>query len=314
MKKYSRIKGVAYYLVGLSLRMVFFLSSLLPERVVTCFIKMGTSLYMACAHRYRERIAHNLKIAFGPSFQSEETTCFIKAMGNHLGMSVAEMFFSATHRRTHLINRIHIQGVEHLDKALSLGKGVIAVSAHLGNFTLISMKMVAEGYPFIMLVKESKFKTVAKAIRMLQEKQKGRFIYIQPWKEALRNILASLRRNEIICLIADEKKKHSGIEVDFFGQSAATALGPAIISLRTGSPVVPVFIVRNGDDTHTMHIEPALEHPVTGDRKKDEQALTAAFTKVIERYIRVYPEQWSWINDRWGVTMLKPKAKSHLTS
>jgi len=63
--------------------------------------------------------------------------------------------------------------------------------------------------------------------------------------------------------------------------------------------VVPIFIVRNRDGTHTIHIEPALEHSVTGERREDERALTAAFTKVIERYIRAYPEQWFWINSRW---------------
>ena len=58
---------------------------------------------------------------------------------------------------------------------------------------------------------------------------------------------------------------------------------PRLSRFRTGSPVVPVFIVRNGDGTHTIHIEPPLEHPVTGDRKEDERALTASFTKVIEQ-------------------------------
>jgi lauroyl/myristoyl acyltransferase len=86
-----------------------------------------------------------------------------------------------------------------------------------------------------MLVKESKYKAVAKVLRMLQDKQGGRFIYINPWNEALRKILACLRRNEIICLVADEKKRRSKVDVDFFGQSAATALGPAVISVRTGS-------------------------------------------------------------------------------
>jgi KDO2-lipid IV(A) lauroyltransferase len=63
--------------------------------------------------------------------------------------------------------------------------------------------------------------------------------------------------------------------------------------------VVPVFIVRNRDGTHTIHIEPALEHLITGNRNEDGRALTAAFTRVIERYIRAYPEQWFWINSRW---------------
>ena len=300
------MKVFTYYILGLLMRGVFLLSSLIPERAFVCCARKGAALYVASSRRYRKRIVQNLKIAFGPSYQPEKTEAFIEQLGGHLGTSVAEMFFSATRRRIDLVNRIRIQGAEHLDKALGLGRGVIAVSAHFGNFTLIGMKMCAEGYAFASLVKLPKYTAVANVLRMLQEKQQARFIYVQPWKDALRNILACLRRNEIVCMVTDEKKKHSGVEVDFFGQPAATALGPAVISLRTGSPVVPVFIARNGDGTHTIYIEPALEHPVTGDRKEDERALTAAFTRVIERYIRAYPEQWFWINSRWRYEAVSP--------
>ena len=293
------MKVFAYYLLGLLMQGVFFLSSLIPERAFVSFAKKGAAIYVASSRRYRERIGKNLQIAFGDAYTPEKTEAFIRELGTHLGTSIAEMFFSTTRRRTAMVKRITIAGAEHLEKALALGRGVIAVSAHFGNFTLIGMKMCAEGYPFASLVKLPKYKAVANALRMLQQRQQAGFIYVQPWKEALRSILASLRRNEIVCIIADEKKKRSGVDVDFFGQPAATALGPAVISLRTGSPVVPVFIVRNGDGTHTIHIEPALEHPVTGDRGADERALTAAFTGVIERYIRAYPEQWFWINSRW---------------
>ena len=300
------MKVFTYYILGLLMRGVFVLSSLIPERAFVYCARKGAALYVTSSRRYRKRIAQNLKIAFGPSYQPEKTEVFIEQLGNHLGISIAEMFFSATRRRINLVNRIRIQGAEHLDKALGLGRGVIAVSAHLGNFTLIGMKMCAEGYAFASLVKLPKYTAVANALRMLQEKQQARFIYVQPWKDALRSILACLRRNEIVCMVTDEKKKHSGVEVDFFGQPAATALGPAVISLRTGSPVVPVFIARNGDGTHTIYIEPALDHPVTGDRKEDERALTAAFTRVIERYIRAYPEQWFWINSRWRYEAVSP--------
>ena len=294
-----RMKKFAYYLLGLMTRLVFLLSCIVPEQVFVYCSRKGAALYMASSRRYKRRIAKNLQIAFGPSYTPEKVKAFIGEMGDHVGISVAEMFFSATPRLQDLLNRIRIHGKEHLEKVLALGKGVVAVSAHIGNFTLISVKMVEEGYPFIMLIKESQFEAVAKALRMLQDRQGGRFIYMSPWKEALRKILVCLRSNEIICLLADEKKRRTGIDVDIFGQSAATALGPAVLSQRTGSPVVPVFIVRQQDGTHDIFIEPPLDHHVTGARKEDERTLTAAYTKVIEEYVRTYPEQWSWINNRW---------------
>ena len=298
-KPRSRKKEFVYSVLALAMRGVFSLSRLIPERAFVCVARKGAALYVSSSRRYRERIAKNLRIAFGESYPPEKAEAFMKELGSHLGISAAEMLFSTTGRRQKIVNRIRIEGTEHLDRALALGKGVIAVSAHFGNFTLIGMKFCAEGYPFYSLVKLPKYKAMAKALRDLQERQHSGFIYVQPWKEALQNILSCLRRNEIVCMVTDEKKKHAGVEVDFFGQPAVTALGPAVISLRTGSPVVPIFIVRNRDDSHTIYIEPPLEHRLTGDRREDEKTLTAAYTKVIERYVSTYPEQWSWINNRW---------------
>jgi len=192
-KRYSLSKGFIYYLTGLLTHAVLLLCSLIPERAFVYCVKRGAALYVFVVRRYRKRIAKNLKIAFGPSFRPEDIESLMKALGNHLGLSIAEMFYSASPKHKDLADRIRIQGAEHLEKALAMGKGVIAVSAHLGNFTLIGMKMLEEGYPCSMLVKDPKSKPLANALRTLQKRQQGRFIYVEPWKEALRRRLAQPR-------------------------------------------------------------------------------------------------------------------------
>jgi KDO2-lipid IV(A) lauroyltransferase len=159
--------------------------------------------------------------------------------------------------------------------------------------------MLMEGYPFTMLVKEPKYRAVAKVLRMIQQKHAGQYIYVKPWKSAQRQILKCLRRNEIVCFITDERKRHTGIYVDFFGHPAPTATGPATLSLKTGAPLVPVFIVRDGENSQTIFVEPPLEYNLTGDSSRDTTTVTAAYTKVIEKYVRQYPEQWFWMSKRW---------------
>ena len=112
-------------------------------------------------------------------------------------------------------------------------------------------------------------------------------------------MLNCLRKNEIICFIADENKRRGGVEVDFFGHNTPTAVGPAVLSLRTGAALVPLFIVRQKDNTHKIIIEPALECNLSGNKSEDIHTLTSAFTKRIEFYIREYPDQWLWTNRRW---------------
>jgi KDO2-lipid IV(A) lauroyltransferase len=140
---------------------------------------------------------------------------------------------------------------------------------------------------------------VAEAFHVLQKGQGGKFIYVEPWDRALRQILSRLRKNEIVCILADEKKSKTGVIVDFFGHPAPTAPGPAVLALRTGAPLVPIFIARSNDGLQHIYIEPQLELNLNGDRSSDIPTVVKAYTKVIENYIRMYPDQWFWINNRW---------------
>jgi KDO2-lipid IV(A) lauroyltransferase len=122
---------------------------------------------------------------------------------------------------------------------------------------------------------------------------------VEPWERALRQILSGLRKNEIVCLLADEKKRKTGVLVDFFGHPAPTAPGPAVLALRTGAPLVPIFIARSNEGLQHIYIEPQLDLSLNGDRSSDIPTVVSAYTKVIEHYVRMYPDQWFWINNRW---------------
>ena len=301
------MKAFVYYILAIMFRTTIFLANLLPEKVVYNFCNKLSSLFMRSSRRYRRRIKKNLNIAFGPSCDNQYIENITRNLTKNIGLGLAETLLSGTKHKNNLLNRISVHGTENLDNALSHGKGVIAVSAHLGNFTLIGIKMLREGYPFTTLVKESKRQGIAKGIRKIQKEQDGRFIYMDPWSKAVRQILYSLRKNEIVCLIADEKRKHTGIYVKFFGEPALTATGPAVLSLRTGAPILPIFIVRKEDLSHHIFIEPQLEYNLNGNTTEDTYTITTAYTIVIEKYIRMYPDQWFWVNNRW-----KKRKRKHL--
>lgn len=293
------LKFLFYQTLNILLKLVVFLCNHVPEKILAGVFTSISSLYFRISRRYRNRIRNNLQIAFGPSLDKHKAKSITDTLANNCGISALETLYSTTGKRGTLLNSVSIQGKENLDRALAVGKGVVAVSAHLGNFTLMAPKMVESGYKFTMLVKEMEYKGIARTMRKIQDMQGGRYIYIKPWKEALRQILACLRKNEIICLLSDERKKHSEVSVDFFGHPVATATGAAVFSLKAGAPIVPIFMVRHENGSHTIFIEPQLNVPLNGNQKEDIISLTAAFTKVIEAYVRKYPDQWFWLNNRW---------------
>lgn len=293
------MKTFGYYVLGTLLRGLFYLTDHIPNKLILSFSKQVSSVFIRISHRYRRRIARNLQIAFGDTIDNKKLAQIAQSLAENLGLNFAETLISSTAKKKSLLDSIQIHGIEHLEKALSYNKGVLAFSAHLGNFTLIGLKMAAAGYPFHMLVKDPRYPAVAEAFHVLQKGQGGKFIYVEPWDRALRQILTGLRKNEIVCLLADEKKRKTGVLVDFFGHPAPTAPGPAVLALRTGAPLVPIFIARSNDGLQHIYIEPQLELNLNGDRSSDIPAVVSAYTKVIERYIRMYPDQWFWINNRW---------------
>lgn len=293
------MKKIGYHILGIFLRGLFYLAEHVPSNIIYAISKYSSSLFMRFSRRYQRKISRNLRIAFGASCDSSTVEKISGTLAQNLGLNFAETIVSATSKKKALLDSIQVHGIEHLDHALACGKGVIAFSAHIGNFTLIGPKMSASGYAFSMLVKDPRYTGVAEAFHIMQEGQGGKYIYVEPWEKALRQILACLRKNEVVCMLADEKKTKSDIFVDFFGYPAPTAPGPAVLSLRTGAPLLPVFIVRKDDGLNHIYIEPRLELSLNGDRTNDIHTIVASYTKVIEAFIKRYPDQWFWINDRW---------------
>ncbi len=293
------MKRTQYYILGLLVHAGLFTSTALPERVFTSFCTGLSRFCFLFFRRYRKRIAGNLRMAFGPAGDRKQLSGIRKAVATNIGLNVAETICSATGNKDRVLSRITLHGAENIDRALAGGRGVIAVSAHMGNFMLMSAKMIQLGYSFTMLVKESRHTFLADAIRVVQQKQGGSFIYLKPWRQALQQILGCLKRNEIVCLLADENKRRSGTVVDFFNHPAPTAIGPAVLSLRSGAALLPVFIVRDGNGMQHIYAEPHLEPDLDGTRDQKTHAITDAYTRVIEKYVRDYPEQWFWFNNRW---------------
>jgi KDO2-lipid IV(A) lauroyltransferase len=114
------------------------------------------------------------------------------------------------------------------------------------------------------------------------------------------NSLKELRDNGLLFIPIDQNfGSGGGVYVDFFGQKAATATGPAVFAMRTGAVIVPMFIVRQNNDTHKIIVEPPVTLQEGHDEKESVTATMARITELIEKYIRQYPHEWAWMHRRW---------------
>ena len=190
---------------------------------------------------------------------------------------------------------ITFDGRQNIDDALKMGKGVIILTAHFGNWELLAAGLAFSGYDISYIVRPMRSRQLD---NMLNGIRKGTGGHPVP-RSSLKGALRCLRRNGLLGILSDIDTKVDGVFVDFFGRPAFTPRGPVSLALRTGAALVPTLIIRQEDDTHIIVAEKALELEITGDIEEDIRVNTARFTKIIESYIRKYPEQWIWIHQRW---------------
>jgi Kdo2-lipid IVA lauroyltransferase/acyltransferase len=249
--------------------------------------------------RPRMRIHHNLVLALGQELSEAAHAEISGRVLRNFAKNWLELFFYAGAKKQAVRSRITIEGLEHLDRALAKGKGVIAVSGHIGNYGLLGTQLTERGYDFTVVIRDPKNPIIAS----IYEKGRGmmglRTISTIPERQFFKNTMKALSRNGMLCLIADENKRTGGVFVDFFGRPASTPPGPAALALRTGAAIVPIFITRNPDNSQHITIMQEIVWQKTADAASDVRTITQLFTAVIEQRIRLDLSQWMWTNFRW---------------
>jgi len=291
--KYRFLDFFGYLLLAFS---VLALRAVPPKLLVPVARVWGT-LGFYLIKRYRQRVLSNLSLAFAGEKDAKETTKLAREVFFNFTLTPLETIYTAAVPL--FMKGIEIIGREYLDAALAKGNGVIALGSHMGAFTILGMRLAMEGYPFNVIINVENFPKIWKRLEYYQRRLGQRPFPPKPAAASIKKSLNCLRRNEILYLIADEQQIIGGIPVPFFGRTAYTPPGPAIFSLRTGAPILPMFIVRKRGTPKTLFIEHPIEIERTFDEKKDTKLLTARLTRAVEDSIRQYPEQWPWLNRRW---------------
>ncbi len=248
---------------------------------------------------YQKNVSkESLQIAF-PEKSEKEINGIVKDCFSNLGRGMIELIYLMEHPEL-IKGKAVFEGKEHLDRALSEGKGVILVSAHFGSFPLMLMRLAQEGYKVNAIIRPVRDEVAEKFFSDKRKRLGINTIYAHQRKQCVDTSIRVLRDNQTVFIPLDQHfGSAGGVFVDFFGQQAATATGPVVFAQRTQSPILPVFIVRQPDDTHKIIIDQAI---TIEEKATDDETVrfnVQKITNVIERYIRQYPQEWSWMHRRW---------------
>jgi KDO2-lipid IV(A) lauroyltransferase len=190
------------------------------------------------------------------------------------------------------------EGLENLRRALDKGKGVVALSAHLGNFILLGAVLNRLGHPCATIMRQMRDAQLEEMFTDIRKEMGQNTIPKFPISRSVRESLKWLSQGNILAMYIDQRSK-AGAIVDFMGFPTSTATGAAYFALRSGAPVLPMFVLRRGDGFYKLVIGPEVAVVATGAFKADVDMNTARFAKVVEEYIRHRPTQWFWFDRRW---------------
>ena len=202
-------------------------------------------------------------------------------------------FFSYNRLTKSFIDKyVTVSGLEHLDKAFSGKKGVIANTAHLGNYELAGAVTSLLGYPFHAITLAHKDVRVD---NFFNKQRKVVGINIIHAGVATKRCFSLLGGGGFVAFLGDRDFLGAGIKVKMFSREAILPKGPAFFARKTGACIVPAFLVREKQKFYHL----IFEAPIDTTKEQTDEEVVNKYAKILEKYIKLYPEQWYLFQPYW---------------
>lgn len=281
--------------------MLSFLSwfiSILPLPVALAFGRFLGFLWYYIVPVRKKLAFTNIKRALGDKLSEKEQKKIIRRFFSNFCMSFVEVLripHMSLKKNKKLVN---IEGWEHMEAALSKGKGVILFATHMDNVDLAGCSMAMRGAPISVVVR-GMGKSAEKFMSSVRQNTGVKIIASKNSKDCIRDLLSD---NNIVTIVSDQHlSRHRSIACKFFGQWASTTHAPSRFAFETGAPIIPGVPQRIGKTGyHKIKLYPPfeLETPYD-DHDKNIRHNTERLNRVIEKWIETTPDQWWWFHKRW---------------
>ena len=268
----------------------------LPHRVARAVCARLAALAYWLWPRLRRVGLINLRLAF-PGWTDRERRRVLFGVFQNFGRMLADFARFPKLNRQNIERLIVYDGFENYARAREQGKGVLFLTAHFGNWELSSFAHSLYGYPLNFAVRQLDNPLLDALINRVRCQSGGRTI---EKNEFARQALRALKQGEALGILMDTNMLAAeGVFVDFFGLAASTTTGPARIARKTGAPLVLGLAIWDSKlGKYRLRFDP-VEWIRRDDPEEEIVANTANFTRLIEGYVRRYPEQWLWVHRRW---------------
>lgn len=267
-------------------------------RPLARFAAIGLAWMVYLFHVRLRRVGmRNLALAF-PGQTRRQHAQILRGVFTSLGRQLAELCLFPKYTVENLKDVLTYDGFENFEHALNRGKGILFLTAHLGAWELSAFAHSLCGHPLKIVMRPLDNVHINLLTRRYRTMHGNSTV---DKDDFVRGLLSAMKAGEMVGILMDTNMTPpQGVFVDFFGIPACTASGLARIALRTDAAVVPGFTIWDPVlRRYRLRFDPAVRLLRSGDDDADVVANTALFTKIIEDYVRRYPDQWLWVHRRW---------------
>jgi KDO2-lipid IV(A) lauroyltransferase len=240
--------------------------------------------------KHRKRAAENLRLAF-PEWPEEKVQETVKEVYRHFGRVAADFMRAEIRDPQEVLDSVIVEGREHYDAAAALGKGVMGITGHFGNWERMGHFCTLLGIPLTVVARDADDSAINLG---MAKKRAAQGFEVLSRGNTVRHILSRLRDGHLVGILPDQNSNDA--MVPFFGIPAGTTLGPAVLHKRTGAPLVPLYFAHLPDGKYLFRIYPMR---IYEDPETPPEEIMADLNQVLESMIRDFPSQWLWLHDRW---------------
>jgi len=267
------------------------LSLIFSRRVCYFIAKIIARLYCVVAVKDFQAVTYNLLPIVNDPYMLKRCA---KEVFVNFAYYLVDFFRYPYLNKDFIKKYVRISGLDNLNNGLSRGKGVIVLTAHLGNYELGGAVTSLLGYPISAVALAHKDKRVN---RFFNRRREMAGMKVIPTGAGIRGCFSVLKRGRIIALLGDKDFSHSEIKLKVFSRNACIPRGASFFALKLGADIIPSFFVR--EDKYFYRL--IFEKPINTDTKTidDENGLLKEYILVLEKYLKKYPDQWYMFQKYW---------------
>lgn len=268
----------------------------LPYSAIVNMSKTVSPVYSFFAKKQKKRAIKHVMKAFTVS--EVEARRIIDKSFDYIAQNILEVFYMPRLFDQKFIDEyIEVRGLEHMQQATDEDKGVIVLTAHIGNWEWMGAALASFGYPTTAIVKKQPNEQFTRFINEYRQ-MVGIDVFARDGADIIKAARA-MKRKKILGFLADQDGGPKGMPIPFLGHMSSAVMGPAVFAKRFKAPVLPVFTTHKPGGGHIVHILPLFHYEATGNEEVDMYRLTDKCTKLTEDFIKEYPAEWLWFQHRW---------------